>query len=143
LPAPDYAACRAARASHSGRPRQHGCKDEKIMHTEDALRFAQERLRHHGLPLGRALGFEQAPRVLRRFAVELGKGETQVFERVDSSVLVRCATGSIWITHDGDCKDVILLAGEGYRADREEAMHLFALADCVLELEFEDEPLSA
>lgn len=107
---------------------------------QDGLQFAQERLRHHPPgPLTRSLRLQRKPRVLRRFAVELPHGEDRVFERVDDSVEVRCAGGSVWITHDGDCKDVILKPGESYRAEREQAMHVFALQDSVLEIAFEDE----
>lgn len=113
------------------------------MNTEDPLAFVQERLRHqHAGPLTRTLSLDARPRVTRRFAVELPKGEARVFERVDESVKVHCSTGSVWITHDGDCKDVILAGHESYQAQREDAMHLFALQDCVLELEFEDEALA-
>jgi hypothetical protein len=82
------------------------------------------------------------PRVTRRLAIELAQGEASVFERVDGSVQVHCAAGSLWITHDGDCKDVVLGPQQSYCAEREQAMHLFALAPCVIELEFEDEVLA-
>ncbi|MGV3570991.1 MAG: DUF2917 domain-containing protein [Ramlibacter sp.] len=110
------------------------------MHTEDSLQFAQERLSHHSLA---QLGLRKRPRVWRRFAIEVPKGQARVFERVDRSVQVRCAAGSLWITHDGDCKDVVLGAQETYRADREHAMHLFALEASIVELEFEDEVLAS
>lgn len=110
------------------------------MTSEESLRFVQERLRHHHAgPLTRELHLGPQRSITRRFAIELGKGDAQSFERVDPSVRVFCTRGSVWITHDGDCKDVILLAGESYRAEREEAMHLFALEPCVMEIEFEDE----
>ena len=113
------------------------------MTPEDSLQFVQERLSHqHVGPLGRTLRMERRARVVRRFAVEIAKGEHQSFGRVDDSVKVFCTSGSVWITHDGDCKDVILVGGESYQAEREDAMHLFALQDCLLELEFEDEALA-
>ena len=110
------------------------------MYREDSLRFAQERLRQHpSSALTRELRLGQAPRVTRRLAAEMRKGEHRAFERVDPSVLVVCDQGSLWITHDGDPRDVILYGGESYRADREDAMHVFALQDCVLEIQFEDD----
>ncbi|HSV81697.1 MAG TPA: DUF2917 domain-containing protein [Ramlibacter sp.] len=113
------------------------------MDNRDALQFVQERLRHHHQgPLTRDLGLRRRPRVLRRHVVALGKGQSSVLERVDRSVEVRCERGSLWITHDGDCKDVVLAPGQSYQAERDERMHLFALAPCVLEIEFEDEVLT-
>jgi len=110
------------------------------MDTGDTLQFVEERLRHHHVaPRTRDLRLNRPPRVKRRFAVRMHKGEARTFERVDASVLVCCARGSLWITHDGDPKDVILAPRESYRAEREDAMHLFALQDSMLEVEFEDE----
>jgi hypothetical protein len=110
------------------------------MFKEDSLQFAQERLRQHHVPspLTRELGFKQKPQVKRRLVAEMPKGEARTFDRVNESVLICCSSGSLWITHDGDPKDVILSAGESYRAEREDAMHVFAMQDCVLEIEFED-----
>jgi len=109
------------------------------MNSEDALQFVQERLRHNPSPWTGDARRRAAPRVRRRFAVQMAKGDHRSFERVDDSVLVVCASGSLWITHDGDPKDVIVSAGEQYRAAREDAMHLFALQPCVLEIQFDDE----
>lgn len=111
------------------------------MNKEDSLQFVHERLRHnHTSALQRELHLlRRLPRVTRRFAVEIGQGEAHVFERVDDSVAVRCSRGGVWITHDGDPKDVILMPGEEYRAQREDAMHVYALAPTVLEIEFEDD----
>ena len=109
------------------------------MDKEEALRFVEERLRHHTTGLGLELALRRTPRVKRRFVVAMRKGDHRTFERVDASVQVICSQGSLWITHDGDPKDLILYGGESYRADREDAMHLFALQDCQLEEEFEDD----
>lgn len=110
------------------------------MDTEDALRFVEDRLRHHHAgPVTRDFRLRHPRRVTRRFVAAMRKGEARTFERVDASVMVRCARGSLWITHDGDPKDVILAPRESYRAEREDAMHVFAMQDCVLEIEFEDE----
>ena len=111
------------------------------MYKEDSMQFAQERLRHHTHPSSVAREFRlwKTPVVKRRLVAEMDKGENRTFERVDASVCVRCSSGSLWITHDGDPKDVILSAQESYRAQREDTMHVFALQPCVLEIEFEDE----
>lgn len=112
------------------------------MKKEDSLQFVQDRLRANHSPLQRELRLRPRARVTRRFAVELERGATRRFDRVDGSVMVRCASGSLWITHDGDPKDVILAPEESYRAERDEAMQIFALQTCVLEIEFEDDVLT-
>jgi hypothetical protein len=109
------------------------------MNKEDSLQFVQERLRQNHSPLHRQIHLRPPARVKRRFAVAMDKGEHRHFEEVDDTVLVCCGSGSLWITHDGDPKDVILIAGECYRAEREDTMHVFALGPSVLEIEFEDD----
>ncbi|HYE38628.1 MAG TPA: DUF2917 domain-containing protein [Ramlibacter sp.] len=109
------------------------------MDREEAMRFVEERLRRPATPFTPELRLWRPPRVTRRFVVAMRRGEHRTFERVDASVQVVCASGSLWITHDGDPKDVILYGGESYRAQREDAMHVFALQDCTLEIEFQDE----
>ena len=109
------------------------------MNKEDSLQFVHERLRHNGSPFAREFRLRQMPRVTRRFAIELEQGEAHVFEHVDRSFTVYCTTGGVWITHDGDPKDVVLITGEHYRAEREDPLHLYALTPVVLEIEFEDD----
>lgn len=112
------------------------------MNQEQALQFVQDRLRQQNSPLHRELHLRPRERVLRRIAMEIEGGSTRVLDRVDGSVMVRCASGSLWITQDGDPKDVILAADESYRAERSEPMHLSALQSCVVEIEFEDEVMA-
>ena len=109
------------------------------MNKEDSLQFVHERLRHNHSALAREFRLRPLPRVTRRFAVEIEQGEAHVFETADPSFTVRCENGSVWITHDGDPKDVILIGGETYRCERSDALHLFALTPSLLEIEFEDE----
>ena len=112
------------------------------MSNEDSLQFVCERLRqNHGSLFHRELHLRPLPRVRRRFAVRVAQGEHHRFERVDDTVTVYCTNGHLWITHDGDPKDVILRSGESYRACREDAMYLSALQPCVLEIEFEDDAI--
>src|SRR5688572_1640131 len=108
------------------------------MYPEDSLEFVEERLRQQAIssPLTRELGFKQKPQVKRRLVAQMRKGDARNFERVNDSVMICCSSGSLWITHDGDPKDVFLSGGERYRADRERPMHVFALQHCVMEIEF-------
>jgi hypothetical protein len=47
---------------------------------------------------------------------------------------VTCLTGLLWLTHDGDPKDLILKPGEQYRADRRSMLLVHALEESRLEL---------
>ena len=109
------------------------------MNREDSLQFVAERLRFNHSAIARELRSRDTPRVRRRFAIELGKGEHWKLDSVDPSVLVCCTSGSLWITQDGDPKDIILAPGEHYWAERPDAMHIFALQPCVLEIQFDDD----
>lgn len=40
-----------------------------------------------------------------------------------------CVQGSLWITHDGDTKDHVISAGQGYVADRSSRMLVCAMDD--------------
>ena len=110
------------------------------MYKEDSLQFVQERLRHnHSSTFARELHLRAPARVTRRFVAEMEKGEARTFDHVNASVQLRCANGSLWITNDGDPKDIMLGSGETYRAEREDAMHVYALQPTLLEIEFEDD----
>ncbi len=47
---------------------------------------------------------------------------------------VECLGGSVWITHDGDIKDIILDAGQNYQAERNSRMVIYALTGASLRL---------
>jgi len=47
---------------------------------------------------------------------------------------VRCLAGSLWITHDGDPKDVIVEAGESYHVASCERMIVHALRESALRM---------
>ena len=45
---------------------------------------------------------------------------------------VECLNGSVWITHDGDPKDIILDGGQSYQAERDSRMLVYALTEASL-----------
>ena len=48
---------------------------------------------------------------------------------------LECLHGTVWITHDGDCKDLVLEAGETYRVDRCARMIVYALKPAQLRVQ--------
>lgn len=64
---------------------------------------------------------------------DIQKGATLV---VDNPVHrdVACLQGSLWITHDGDTKDILLDAGEHYEVDRRTRMLIHALESARMRL---------
>jgi hypothetical protein len=42
-------------------------------------------------------------------------------------VTVECIQGSLWLTHDGDCKDIILEAGQRYDSEMRARLLVHAL----------------
>jgi hypothetical protein len=119
----------------------HDAAKERVMRPEATLQFVQDRLRQRHSLLYRELHLRPPERVRRRHAFALERGAARQFACVDCGLQVHCAQGSVWITHDGDPRDVVLAAGERYEADREDPMHVFALQPSVVEIEFEDEVL--
>ena len=56
----------------------------------------------------------------------LHKNATLVM-RHPMSVTVQCVQGSLWLTHDGDCKDIILAPGEWYCSAKPQRLLVHAL----------------
>jgi hypothetical protein len=47
---------------------------------------------------------------------------------------VTCTLGTLWLTHDGDCKDVVIEAGQSHAVTRPQRLIVQALEDAVLQL---------
>ena len=47
---------------------------------------------------------------------------------------IECTDGTVWLTHDGDCKDVVLEAGQSHLADRDSRLVIYALSSSVVRL---------
>lgn len=61
----------------------------------------------------------------------LSQGATLVIAR-PAGVAVHCRRGSLWLTHDGDCRDIVLLAGESYVGDSGRRLLVHALEESML-----------
>ena len=104
------------------------------MSVTDAQNFFSHRLHHR-----RTWG---SGRVTRRFATRVDVGRSERIEKVDRSIELRCAQGCLWVTHDGDPKDIMLQPGQSYRAQKGAALTVHAVVPGVLEIEFSDRPES-
>ncbi|TWO71133.1 DUF2917 domain-containing protein [Caenimonas sedimenti] len=62
-----------------------------------------------------------------RGPLTIDKGATLVVGRA-AGTSVTCVSGSLWITHDGDVKDVLLDAGDTYHSERSGRMLVHGLA---------------
>lgn len=51
------------------------------------------------------------------------------------AVQLHCLQGSLWLTHDGDCKDLVLEAGQSYQAERGSRLLVYALSSASLRLQ--------
>jgi len=47
---------------------------------------------------------------------------------------IECTEGSVWLTHDGDCRDVCLQAGQSHVADRGSRLVIYAMAPSAVRL---------
>jgi Protein of unknown function (DUF2917) len=62
----------------------------------------------------------------RRSSQTIDKGATLVVGH-PLGATVTCGSGSLWITHDGDVRDVVISAGESHTCDRASRMLVFGL----------------
>ncbi|MCW5611287.1 MAG: DUF2917 domain-containing protein [Rubrivivax sp.] len=61
------------------------------------------------------------------------KGQTLVV-RHPLGMALECVRGTLWITHDGDRKDIVLQQGESYVAARTSTMLIHALDDSTVRI---------
>ena len=47
---------------------------------------------------------------------------------------IECTAGTVWLTHDGDCRDVVLEAGQTHRADRGSRLIIYGLSSSAVRL---------
>lgn len=48
---------------------------------------------------------------------------------------VECVDGCVWLTFDGDCRDIVLQAGESHVADRQARLIVYALEPSAIRLQ--------
>jgi hypothetical protein len=85
---------------------------------------------------GHAQAGRPAPAVTHCFALKLDAGRSESVPQAACCVMVRCIEGRLWITHDGDPKDVVLDAGESYSAARPATMLVHAMRPSAVEMRF-------
>ena len=51
-----------------------------------------------------------------------------------AGVRIECRTGTLWITLDGDCRDIVLGPGEWFSTDRHDLAIMNALADSCIKV---------
>lgn len=47
---------------------------------------------------------------------------------------IECTEGTVWLTHDGDCRDVVLEAGQSHMVDRDSRLVIYALSTSAVRL---------
>jgi hypothetical protein len=76
------------------------------------------------------------PQVTRWLAVGVPQGRTCELPLAKGRMVVHCRQGQVWITHDGDQRDIVLRPNQSYTVDRDQRMTAFAMhGDCSLELQ--------
>lgn len=72
--------------------------------------------------------------IVRCVAAQLPAGSLRHVAADHHDMELCCMRGELWITCDGDCKDLILREGERYRVERRQALALYAFQDSVFEV---------
>lgn len=75
------------------------------------------------------------PNVTRWFAVNIAEGATEALPPARGRMVLHCRSGALWITHDGDPRDVILDENESYLVERQDRMTVHGLRGSGLEIE--------
>jgi hypothetical protein len=73
--------------------------------------------------------------ITRCVAAQLPAGAMRRVSADHHDMELHCTRGELWITYDGDCKDLILREGERYRIERREVLVLYAFEDSVFEVQ--------
>ena len=71
-----------------------------------------------------------------RFTMQLRHGSSEVVAQPNHGLSVRCKRGRLWITHDGDPKDIVLDEDQCYTPQHGGRMTLHAVQDAEMEMSF-------
>lgn len=66
-------------------------------------------------------------------SVSLAKKEVHVLIDFNGGS-IQCTGGCVWLTHDGDCRDVLLEAGQLHVSDRDSRLVIYALEPSAVRL---------
>lgn len=76
------------------------------------------------------------PQVTRWLALGVAANTTRELPRANGRLVVHCRRGQVWITHDGEARDIVLRTDECYVVTGEGRMTAHAMnADAGLELQ--------
>lgn len=68
----------------------------------------------------------------RLYAVSLAPGATREVPHAAGRMTLHCRVGKLWITHDGDPRDVVLDANQSHSVDRAERLTVHAMREAGL-----------
>ncbi len=79
-----------------------------------------------------------APRVTRLEAFGVRGGTLRPVPRGHGRMTLHCRSGTAWIVHDGEGRDVVLQASQSYVVDSHQPMTAYAVeGDCALEIQLD------
>jgi len=67
------------------------------------------------------------------WSVSLANEEAHVLTHFNGGS-IQCTEGSVWLTHDGDCRDVLLEAGQLHVSDRNSRLVIYAIVPSAVRL---------
>ena len=88
-------------------------------------------------PRSRAREDTARAKVCRLYALGIPAGGTRSLRPLPGRMTVHCRSGRVWITHDGEFRDVVLDARESYRVDSDRLMRLHALDAAGVEIQID------
>jgi hypothetical protein len=77
------------------------------------------------------------PNVTRWFALGLAAGATKEVPPATGRMVLHCRSGEVWITHDGESRDIVLRAGESHAVDSPRRLRVHGMAPASLEVQLD------